>query len=1492
MHTPPSTHGAQAAARRPVGMGPAAGDLSGLRPAQRGFFSRLQEVMLGRAVVAASAAEPDDPIGYLRPVAASGAFARLAGRIDPLSGSQRQHAVALLAQVRAPQLQTPAAALPGDPQDGMLQLARACADEWPDQVFDRAVEALRNDLALRRSVTRQMTAGEATVDGLLARVTQDCRASDTFRLRSASRAQAVLAAALAVVGDVQAQRVLADLRARLEALRADPGPLPLLQRLAALRALAASIDGAGLVVRTGERDRLRTEVAGLIQGLLVSQAGMEGDIRRAILSLGDRSTTLAPRIAALATVDTAIRAAEGRLPATVLESLRGSLATAALNLQAETRDAPTRAFALIRTLDPTLHRTRDAATLQEHRDLLADLREATQTCPGLAPHARQALARSIDWASQRLAVLEQPIAVLATCRELATARSEPACRQLAESIEGLRTSEYIEVCRRLQLLMDGIDPLRQDEALLALARAVAASPTGRDGKGEMGGRAFRETLIPALTTRPDVLVALFQAREWREEVCAFALAVVDDEERSVQAGVPEACERYSAGGVDFDAQRLRIDAWHNQRLVSDELDRLFLLSALRTKVKVTGGMVSGLASAFTALAPTRELIDGLCRVAPGVVEALDLRVVQWIALSAAAGLLSNTEAEALCRFLTGRDGAALTLEEALRHVRQGFPSTGAVVRCRQELAAFARKLQQAELVSVADRNKNPLAYADFVLRRVCERATGVVPDTVDGPAIAQAFQARWKQVEQRKALLVDSLDKRLAERDALLTGLRPLAGGGHPGAPGVAPCLWMREGQAYAGAEPAMRALVAYLAAAEALADLKGDTPAIRKAERALVTELETCRARLSGLDPVTLQVRDHDELPDPASLKAWLPMKATLEQLVNMQQGLARLQPQVEVERRRYEADMARLVEQGSQIALFQVALASGDPAFELSKAFGTQSTMGAQVVRRMGDLGLTPGRFPAGTPLNRRLIEQIEAMTTPRGRFVALGNLAALCAELDPTTLRFKAAAKVHGLVTPGAKAHAGTPAAPVKAPPAATGTAVRKKGGLLGRLSRAATGSAASQPAAAVSLLPSASASAAVPAAPARAEPDRLAIRLKALQPGEAFAIRFGRYGDQIVSQPVLPGLSVATHMGAERSDGIHILREGEGYEVEVIGRREVRFGVALQAFNEALGLSAEGSRATGAGLRFRFADLATCESMVRSLSEGRHIDLLAWREARVDQVAQTARTGRLEASINLGVAEAIAAVGAAVSAQVGVTREVRQSGAQDQEIVRRQLALIAEAHGTAAQGRLEGHMERGLDRTVTRHVIREQGLLKTQSGAVLSVRVVGGRVPQALQTLMPGLGDAAAQALAERIGEVETHGELQLRCRLSAAAIGEANAHLRRANQALLDAALTVDRDRLAEAGRQARAAAEAAEKVLQKADSYVVEGLHVRRRDEVRAEASRGVFKNFATSEDASLQAIDLSLPAAAGAGAPVAEQALPAAYDGWMSMGFASLATA
>ena len=1450
-------------ARTPSRSGPspaaATGAGAAFRPAQRGFLGRLRELLAGRAPAPAAADLEGDSVHRLRPAAATGRFARFCGRIETVSQDQRLRAQGLLGQLQATGSRATGVSAeatgPGTDRlpSALHDLIRACAHEWPDQVFDRVFDQLTQEGELAGEIRTYLSTPGVNADQLLSQIQTACRASDTLGLRSASRGAAIFAAVVAHAGDADAQARIARLQSQFKAIQsAVSTPFP--ERLVALEKLLGGIDTTQWATRSQETAALRREAVALQQQLTHGQGTIEGAFLGQIALLRDTSAPLGQRVASVKDLEAMLKAVPVALGAAARGRIDQALHQARVALLAEMQTIPDRAFAPLRAL-AGVEPARAPQALEAARATLQDLALALSLGPdfGLAD-AEVAQSQSLlAWASDQLAVLETPVPALRRCRELARDRGELAASQLADWIVGLPLANRLIVSQRLQQLFEAVQPARRDEVLQALARAVA-TPSGAGGAGAtQPSDAFTRSLCPALTDSPSTLAAILRGVDWREEVNAFELTLVDAQEHAIRLGVPADLARCPTGQQDFNARRLKIDARFNQLKVSDELNQVFQRATVQAKtgLHIGGDGARGPATAFTALAPSEALLAALKKVAPATVTDIDLLLVQWIQLSAAADLITQDKAEGLCRAViasTPGAGGDLDLEKAVGMVKQGFRSTDEVVRCRKALEAFAAKLKAANLVTQADRQKDPLVYAEFLVAALYERVTGTPPpEEFTDEAIEQGIRARLRQVEETHLGTHRALDARVTALKGLI-------------ASGRLPGEGLRDGKTTNSERPVAQllqslpnqvtkldALLAYLAAAEALQALPSQVSDSDPRATALARTMQDSLERLSGFNPATLNFEAGAALPSHSQLKPLLAHKQAIEELRNILGTIAKLESGATAGLAQYQKEMTPLIEAISHLAIFQEALRRQDPALRLDTAIPGPSTVGNQVVKQMAQLGLRLDLLPEYTEVRKKYQAQVEALTKADGRLVKIGALPELCGALDPTTT----SARVRELWAGGSPRNGSSGQAPSS--PSATGGPAETKAG---------------------------------PPPAAKPGRDRLAARMKGLEVGHAFSIRFGRYGDQAVTQPVAPGVSVSVEAGGEKFDGIHVQRQQDGYVVEVFARAEARFGVSLKAFNDALSVGVRGAASRGDGLTFHFKDAATCESMIRSLTSGQSIDLAAWREVRVAQGQQSGLMGRVEAVAALGLGEAIASVQAALSAQTDVTLAVHRSGAEETEVVARRVALIAQAHVAGAGGRVQGDAEAGLDRTVRRSVTRSRGLL-TEGRVELCSRVVNGNVKATLKALMPGLPPGKVDTLAQEIGEVDASGELALQCRLTDEAMGRANAHLRRARQGLLEAALSVGGSRLQQAQAEAQAAVKAAELELQKPSSYRVERVQVRQFTQVQATASRGVYTNAATSRDDKARTVDLDRPAAeaemAAEGEMAAGSALPASYTTWLS---------
>ncbi|TFZ01507.1 hypothetical protein [Ramlibacter rhizophilus] len=1144
---------------------------------------------------------------------------------------------------------------------------------------------------------------------------------------------------------------------------------------------------------------LSTRMAVIDAQYRVGARGLEVDWSVAARSEGSFSK----RLAALDRVEAQLKGAEhpeAHARAQACGALRAELS-------AQLRDVPAR-------VKEVLAGTRVDSALDDIkalRDELAWMLQWLEADPGTSAAQREQARVLLGEASEGLALLETRGAKLGAHRA--------ACPLLTSALEKLDARGYMLQALRIQRVLAAVGPGEENAAWKALEGVTGGAggefvmlevlcdvqSGAKDAQDRQTASSNHESMAGQrhVQERQDneLVDRAFGGETWLETAALLKHARIDraHARERLQILLEQPPERrpalLEALEQRTEQRRRAVDVQHNLRIARNELDRLLRLEAF----KRLPGAAKLPAGAFSALAPSAEWIRWLRSTAPQFVHNTDLMIANWIRLSFTDPNTQKVDEARVRPLLAQLDLPEVQAQQLQQWVAEGFSSAAAVATCRRQIQHFATALRDAALVGAADERQDERTASQRVVKallaQVCGHQVAVASGEPTAARVRRAVreQAPWIGMEAGVAVHRAMRDQHLAELSTP-DWARMREGP-------ESPRQWLRDAAQRAQRLPQLQPLLNLFDHHRRVRELQQRKDANPK-DAAVSQELglaaralaDSTRA-LERLDLTELRILSEAEARQRGHTP---PSTADLLKLEHHAMAIRSLSTlsRVETEIEKHKTpDSLALVDRLVAIAILQEALASGDPAFRLDKPSNGASHV-AGVLKRLRDFGLGP---EVESPTLRVKLASVAEALARDGR-----TLAELNKALAP---RQGAVAKVRAL--------AGL--SPSTAPPAAEDE----------------------EP------------SATPEDERAQANAAILERRFGELQPNQSFAIFMGQYGDVVAAQPVVPGISVTQEVRLERSSGINVSRLGDGrYQVHLQDGLKARCGVSLASFSQLLQLTGSALREQRGGHRFTFTDRAACERFVQALARGDATEPQLWADAMVEATQTRESGGALVLA-----AKAEAAVGglslAALSAEVGASARVSRSSfrtAQGEVVQERwQASQRVSGRAEAAGGRLSVDGVAGRDLAVERSLVRQYGLLQPGSGLAFTATVVGGKVDRCLAGLLPHLpaDSAELRKLQGAVGEVADGTAITLSCRLSEAAI-------RQANQALGDA----QRELIA-AGRSRGAAAEQAKSrareqmakmqaVLNDPSSYVPEGLGLTSGSEATAARRRGLHHAFAT----------------------------------------------
>ena len=377
-----------------------------------------------------------------------------------------------------------------------------------------------------------------------------------------------------------------------------------------------------------------------------------------------------------------------------------------------------------------------------------------------------------------------------------------------------------------------------------------------------------------------------------------------------------------------------------------------------------------------------------------------------------------------------------------------------------------------------------------------------------------------------------------------------------------------------------------------------------------------------------------------------------------------------------------------------------------------------------------------------------------------------------------------------------------------------------------------------------------------------------QLGELGANKSFAIRYGAFGDVVVSLPVFVGVSVSGETRVQRDNAITISHEevaGKArFTLKLVGGASVRQGVSVSAMADLLAVKGFVHRASDQGYSFSFDDRQACMDLALALANGDAADPRLWTGSRIqsEQSASKGMGGSVNASLDLGV------IAFEAQAQIQGSREVavQQSMFGRSETYGRHFEATATASATLAGEMGAKDVARGIDRTVSRTLQTQLGMFTKDSRAIVSAKVINGNVDHCLKYVLPPALAGQADAFKAQLDGIEDGTQVFVRCRLDPKVRESANKLLVQAEKTLLDASLFSGDDATRTRRRDA-ARKEAQELVVRayamtaKPEAYLPEGLGWTTKAQVEVTSSRKAFEYFASSEALETRFVPFDTPA-------------------------------
>lgn len=351
---------------------------------------------------------------------------------------------------------------------------------------------------------------------------------------------------------------------------------------------------------------------------------------------------------------------------------------------------------------------------------------------------------------------------------------------------------------------------------------------------------------------------------------------------------------------------------------------------------------------------------------------------------------------------------------------------------------------------------------------------------------------------------------------------------------------------------------------------------------------------------------------------------------------------------------------------------------------------------------------------------------------------------------------------------------------------------------------------------------------------------------LQPGQTRDIRFGAFGKLTVSAPVAMGAGANLETEARKHHGLTVSCDAQGrYSIEIHQGHQVRQGVSLSAVADLLSIGVDSSRTGREGHRFSVATVADCEDLAKALATGdpKALELCAaTRVARTKQQGQAYGAG---AGANLDLS--VLTLGGQLRTAAGTSFERHATAEDVVEIYSAQREATASASAVLAADRGSAETVAGAQRSVTRTLHKQFGMLEGECGVVVSAKVFQGKLAASLATVLPASLALLSEVFAERIGGVEDGSEVFVTLRLDEDAMSQANEWLDQARTLLVHASATPG-----EAGaalkKQAQDLVDKAHALTQDSGNYIAEGVGWVSQETTEVSSSRGAYDYFASAD--------------------------------------------
>lgn len=351
---------------------------------------------------------------------------------------------------------------------------------------------------------------------------------------------------------------------------------------------------------------------------------------------------------------------------------------------------------------------------------------------------------------------------------------------------------------------------------------------------------------------------------------------------------------------------------------------------------------------------------------------------------------------------------------------------------------------------------------------------------------------------------------------------------------------------------------------------------------------------------------------------------------------------------------------------------------------------------------------------------------------------------------------------------------------------------------------------------------------------------------LQPGQTRDIRFGAFGKLTVSAPVAMGAGVNLETEARKHHGLTVSCDAQGrYSIEIHQGHQVRQGVSLSAVADLLSIGVDSSRTGREGHRFSVASVADCEDLTKALATGDTKALELCAAARVARTKQQGQAYGAGAGTNLDLS--LLTLGGQLRTASGTSFERRDTAEDSVEIYSAQREATASASAVLAADRGSAETVAGAQRSVTRTLHKQFGMLEGDCGVVVSAKVFQGKLAASLATVLPSSLALLSEVYAERIGDVEDGSEVFVTLRLDKDAMRQANEWLDQARTLLVHASATPG-----EAGaalkKQAQDLVDKAHALTQDGANYIAEGVGWVSQETTEVSSSRGAYDYFASAD--------------------------------------------